>query len=137
MIEKKINFTSTISDGDEQLDHAFTSTGTIFLTEKGTLNRLDFNEPIEDGLIVETSIIVTNNSLRIMREGLISMAQTFVMAEEVAGTYETDHGVLDVSVYTRVLEITGNGEFGEIYLVYDLYIEHQYTSNVSLNIEYE
>jgi len=137
MIEKKIKFMSTISDGIEQLDHDFSVRGTIYLHEDGTLKQLDFPEPVESGLTLETSILMLDGTMSIVRDGAISMAQEFVLGEQVAGTYETEEGTLDTSVYTTVLEVNGDKDSGEIYLVYDLYIDNEYASKVSVTIEYE
>jgi len=137
IMEKKIKFTSTISDGKEQLDHSFIAYGDVYVSDDGMRRVLDFPEPIEDGLTLATSIILTDDTLKIVREGVVSMAQEFVRGQEIAGTYETEYGELDTSVYTTALEVSGDVDAGEIYLVYDLYLDATYTSQVSLSIEYE
>jgi len=137
IMEKKIKFTSTISDGNEQLDHAFIAYGDVYANEDGTRRVFDFPEPIDNGLTLATSIILADDKLKIIREGVVSMAQEFIRGEEITGTYETEYGELDTSVFTTVLEFSGDGDTGEIYLVYDLYLDATYTSQVSLTIEYE
>jgi len=137
MIEKKIKFTSIIADGAEQVFHEFVAIGKVYVAENGTISRIDFPEPIENDLTLETSIIIADNSLKIVREGVISMAQEFVLGEEIVGTYETEYGLMDTAVYTKVLDVSGDSDSGEVYLVYDFYFDAEYASQISLNIEYE
>jgi len=136
-MERKIKFTSIISDGTDELDHSFIAYGQVSVNEEGMLHKLVFPEPLEDGLTLETMITLTDNRLSIVREGVVSMMQNFILGEEVVGTYETEYGVLDTSVYTVVLEYSGDINSGDIYLVYDLYVDRVYTQQIRLSVEYD
>lgn len=137
MVEKKIKFISNVSDDTEQLLSDFTVSGQLFFNENKELMRIVFIEPTENELTLETTIWIDESGLKIVREGYISMAQTFVLDEAVHGTYETEYGFFETKAYTNVLEIIGDENEGSIYLVYDFYLNEERVSVITLTIEYE
>lgn len=136
MTEKKIKFTSTIFDGNETYTTNFYSAGTLHFDENSNITQVDFAEPTDDDLTLETSLTITENEVQITREGHISMMQKFILGEEVCGTYETEFGELATMSVTKALEVDCTVENGEIYLAYDFYLNEEKVSVIQLLIEY-
>ena len=137
MVEKKIKFESIVSDGEEKLVTSFFSEGVLHFSDDKNITQIDFSEPTDDELTLETSLFFQDDSIKIQREGQISMIQEFILNEEVHGTYETEFGSLATMSFTKVLDVSADTISGEIYLEYDFYLNGEQVSTIQLAIEYE
>ena len=135
MIERKIRFESIVMSDDDELRTHFISDSVMHFSE-GRLTQIDFSEPMEDDLFLETTILLEDESVKIQRQGHVAMEQHFILDEEVEGTYETDYGSFTTTSVTNVLEIDCSVDAGEIYFEYDFYLNYEKVSTIRILIEY-
>ncbi len=105
--------------------------GEVIQTSDTTV--LHFVEDFEEGMDVETSVIIEGNDFaEVIRKGTVNMAQKLELGKTTEGFYSVEFGVMELKTITHEMEVSE----GNIKIKYTLFIDETKMGLYTILIKY-
>ncbi|MBO9130117.1 DUF1934 domain-containing protein [Bacillus sp. 165] len=132
----KLKFTTQIREGTRKETVAFEAVGLYYV--KGQNTYLKFQEPNEHGDI-DTIIKIQDESVLIMRSGVVSMRQVHKKGEWTKGTYRSELGVfsLDTKTDNVLFDWSDKTKKGQLFVTYALLLNETEAGRYTITINFK
>ncbi|WP_216830097.1 DUF1934 domain-containing protein [Alkalihalobacterium elongatum] len=134
-----VQMETTIRQGGEKERLSLNGKGNIYVKKGYTY--LLFKEVHNDKVNVQTTVKIGENEVTIIRQGDLSMRQTYTVGEKTEGIYRSPFGYWQTTAKTHVCHYNwpANKTKGKLQLKYDYFLqgEPSGTFDVTITIEEE
>lgn len=132
-----VDVKTEIKDQDDLQVIHISSTGRLY--KKNDSLFVQFKEESkEQGVINQVIKVDTNNAVTVLRQGAVSMKQTFVVNEMTEGVYRSQFGTMLMETMTKEcrVELCEKDYYGTITLNYQLHMQKQFAGNYTVTINF-
>lgn len=95
------------------------------------------DKQLDDKNAVPTTIKAAEGELLILRSGIVSAEQRFVLNGETRADYHTPYGVMELVMRTNRLQVSCDNNVGSVRLQYSLQANGSHAGDYELDIRYE
>jgi uncharacterized beta-barrel protein YwiB (DUF1934 family) len=133
----KITVKTVIRNGQEKETYELITFGHYY--KKMNSSFLRYDEMMEDDLVINTVVKMSNQEGAILRNGAVKMRLPFQKNKTLTGSYESPYGVLAMKTSTTRIshKFDENVRKGEIDLLYDLRMDGSLAGTYHLTIIFE
>lgn len=132
-----VTMDTSISDGENQETVHIATVGKLF--KKNASLYLQFKEESqEEGTVNQIVKIDTSKEVTVIRQGAVSMKQSFQLACKTEGVYQSQFGAMLMETKTTSIDIQINEQkaVGTIQFSYQLHMQHEFAGDYHVSIEF-